>query len=103
MNTKPAIDGGTPVRETFLPIGRPSIGQEEKDEVLDTLNSDWISRGPKTKQFGEEFARYVGSRYAIPVSSCTAGLHIALKSIGITQKGEVITTPLTFVATANAI
>lgn len=103
IDEKPAIEGGAPVRKEFLPVGRPLIGQEEKDEVIDTLNSDWISKGPKTKRFENDFKNYVGSKYAIAVSSCTAGLHIALTALGIKAGDEVITTPLTFVATGNAI
>lgn len=103
IDEKPAIEDEMPVRKEFLPVGRPFIGQEEKDEVMDTLNSDWISKGPKTKRFENDFKNYVGSKYAIAVSSCTAALHIALTALGIKSGDEVITTPLTFVATGNAI
>lgn len=103
MDERLAIEGGMPVRKEFLPIGRPLIGQEEKDEVMDTLNSDWLSKGPKTKRFEEDFKNYVGSKYAAAVSSCTAGLHIALTAAGVKNGDEVITSPLTFVATGNAI
>jgi dTDP-4-amino-4,6-dideoxygalactose transaminase len=102
-NEKLALDGGMPVREKFLPIGRPLLGNEEKEEVLDALNSDWISKGPKTKQFEKDFREYIGSDYALAVSSCTAGLHIALQAVGVTNGDEVITSPLTFVSTCNAI
>ena len=100
---KIALNGGTPVRKDILPIGRPFIGEEEKNEVMDTLNSDWLSKGPKTKQFENDFKKYVKSKYAVAVSSCTAGLHIALTALGIKSGDEVITTPLTFVATGNVI
>lgn len=98
-----AIQGGMPVRKNFLPIGRPLLGDEEKQEVMDTLNSDWLSKGPKTQRFENDFKKYVGSKYAVAVSSCTAALHIALLAAGVKPKDEVITTPMTFVATVNAI
>lgn len=92
-----------PVREEFLPPFSPYLGEEELDEVLDTLRSGWITMGPKTKRFEELFADYVGSRHAIAVSSCTAGLHLALVAGGIGPGDEVITTPLTFCSTANVV
>lgn len=101
--SKLAINGGPPVRKTFLPFGSPCLGQEEYDEVLDTLKSGWIGTGPKTIAFEEAFARYVGARFAIAVSSCTAALHLALVALGIGPGDEVITSPLTFAATANVI
>lgn len=90
-------------RDNFLPLSIPDIGDEEKAEILDTLDSGWLSKGPKTKRFEYEFAQYVGSKYALSVSSCTAALHLALKSVGIGPGDEVITSPLTFIATVNAI
>lgn len=98
-----AIDGGTPVRDRFLPFGAPCLGQEEYDEVLDTLKSGWIGTGPKTQAFETAFAQYIGSQYAIAVNSCTAALHLSLIVSGIGSGDEVITTPLTFAATANVI
>jgi dTDP-4-amino-4,6-dideoxygalactose transaminase len=100
---KPAFDGGEPIRDNFLPLAIPVIGQEEKDEVLDTLSSGWLSKGPKTHRFEQEFAQYIGCRQAIAVSSCTAALHVALAAYGIGQGDEVITSPMTFVSTANVI
>lgn len=98
-----AIDGGTPQREKMLPFGVPFFGQEEYDEVLDTLKSGWISTGPKTKQFEQEFAGYVGARYAVGLNSCTAGLHLSLVALGIGPGDEVIVPTLTFGATANVV
>lgn len=98
-----AIDGGTPVRETMLPFGAPYFGAEEIAEVVDTLKSGWISTGPKTKQFEQEFAEYVGARYAIGLNSCTAGLHLSLVVLGIGPGDEVIVPSLTFGATANVV
>lgn len=98
-----AINGGKPVRNTFLPFGAPCLGQEEYDEVLDTLKSGWIGTGPKVLAFEAAFANYVGAPFAIAVSSCTAALHLALVVLGIGPGDEVITSPLTFAATANVI
>jgi dTDP-4-amino-4,6-dideoxygalactose transaminase len=86
-----------------VPYHRPSIGQEEMDEVLDTLKSGWLTTGPRTAQFEREFRTYVGAPHALAVNSCTAGLHLALAALNIGPGAEVITTPLTFCATVNAI
>jgi dTDP-4-amino-4,6-dideoxygalactose transaminase len=91
------------VRETFLPFALPLIGQEEIDEVVDTLKSGWITTGPKTQRFEEKFRNYIGSAHALAVSSCTAGLHLALAALGVGAGDEVITSTLTFCATANVI
>jgi len=90
-------------RETFLPFARPTLGEEEVSELLDSLRSGWITTGPKTERFAEAFRDYVGARHALPVSSATAGLHLALLAHGIGPGDEVITTPMTFVATLNVI
>ena len=92
-----------PVRDQFLPPFAPCLGEEEYEEVLDTLRSGWITMGPKTRQFEEAFAKHVGVSNAIAVSSCTAGLHLALVAGGVGPGDEVITTPLTFCSTANVI
>jgi dTDP-4-amino-4,6-dideoxygalactose transaminase len=92
-----------PVRKEFLPPFAPSLGEEEYADVLDTLRSGWITMGPKTRTFEGAFAEYVGCRHALAVSSCTAGLHLALVAGGIGPADEVITTPLTFCSTANVI
>lgn len=87
----------------FIPFHRPSIGEEEIAEVIDTLRSGWLTSGPKTAQFEREFSNYVQSPFALAVNSCTAGLHLALAALGIGNGDEVITTPLTFCATVNTI
>ncbi len=86
-----------------VPYHRPSIGQEEIDEVVRTLKSGWLTTGPRTAQFEREFAEYTGAPHALAVNSCTAGLHLALAALGIGPGDEVITTPLTFCATVNVI
>lgn len=87
----------------FLSFCRPTIGQEEIDEVVDTLHSDWLTTGPKTKRFEKAFAEYVGAEHAIAVNSCTAGLHLSLVAHGIGEGDEVIVPSLTFCATANVV
>ena len=74
-----------PVRDRFLPFHQPSIDGEEIQEVVDTLKSGWITTGPKTKLFEKKFQEYIGCKHAIAVSSCTAGLHLALVAAGIGQ------------------
>lgn len=87
----------------FIHFTQPLFGEEEKQEVTAALDSGWVTLGPRTKQFEEEFAAYVGAKHAIAVSSCTAGLHLSLIAAGIGPGDEVITTPFTFVATTNTI
>jgi len=84
-------------------FGAPFIGEEEIAEVVDTLRSGWLGTGPKTKLFESLFARYVGQEQAVATNSCTAALHLSLDALDVGPGDEVITTPLTFVATANAI
>ena len=103
MNPKLAIDGGSPVREQFLPFGRPCLGDEEINGVVEVLQSRWIGTGPKAVQFEKLFAEYVHSRHALAVNSCTAALHLSLIAAGIGPGDEVITSPLTFAATANVV
>jgi dTDP-4-amino-4,6-dideoxygalactose transaminase len=90
-------------RSEFLVFGSPAIGEEEIAEVVATLRSGWLGTGPRVQRFESDFRQYVGSAHAVAVSSCTAGLHLALEALGIGPGDEVITTPLTFSATANVI
>lgn len=99
----PAIEGGIPERSTFLVFGSPHIGEAEIQEVVSTLRSGWIGTGPKTIQFEEEFRAYKNAGHAIAVNSCTAALHLSMLALGVRPGDEVITTPMTFCATANAI
>jgi dTDP-4-amino-4,6-dideoxygalactose transaminase len=92
-----------PFRTHFLPFSPPAIGEEEIAEVVDTLRSQWITTGPKTKRFETEFAATVGAPGALALNSCTAGLHTALATLGIGPGDEVITTPITFAASVNVI
>jgi len=86
----------------MIPIFRPWFGDEEVDAVREVLTSGWVGPGPKVETFEERFAAYIGVRHAIGVSSCSAGLFLALKVLNV-EGGEVVTTPMTFVATNHAI
>lgn len=88
----------------FLPFALPDIGEEEINEVVHSMRSGWVTTGPKTRQFEQEFAAFMGENCeAIAVNSATAGLHLALEAVGIGPGDEVITTPYTFTATAEVI
>jgi len=88
---------------TFLPFALPLIGEDEITEVVDTLRSGWLTTGKKTVQFENDFAEFVGAKYALGVNSATSGLHLALEAIGIGAGDKVITTTYTFTATAEVI
>ena len=90
-------------RGQFLPFSKPSIRQVEIDEVVDSLRSGWITTGPKAERFEKAFADYTGFPIALALSSATAGLHIGLMALGLKPGDEVITTPMTWVATVNMI
>jgi perosamine synthetase len=87
----------------MIPISRPYIGKEEIKAVSDVIMSGMISQGPKVKELEEKFASSCGTKYSVAVNSGTAALHSALYSAGIGKDDEVITTPFTFIATANVI
>ena len=99
------VRGRRAARSVFLPFSPPSIGEEEIDEVVDTLRSDWITTGPKTKAFEAQFGAYVGAPggTSLMLNSCTAGLHVALATLGVGPGDEVIVPSLTFAATANVV
>lgn len=86
-----------------IPIAKPFLGEDEARAAYDTIKSGWVTQGPKVLEFEEKFAKYVGSKYAVAVSSCTAGLHLALCVSGIGKGDEVICPSLSFIATANSI
>src|SRR6185369_9031754 len=87
----------------FLTFGAPLIEQAEMDEVFACLKSGWIGTGPRVAQFEQEFAAYKGATYVAAVNSCTAALHLSLLAAGLKPGDEVVTTPMTFCATVNAI
>jgi dTDP-4-amino-4,6-dideoxygalactose transaminase len=86
-----------------IDFGQPWFDESEERLLLATLRSGWIGQGPLVERFEQRFAQYLGAADAVAVSSCTAGLHLALVALGIRSGDEVITTPFTFVATLNAI
>ncbi|MDR3289053.1 MAG: DegT/DnrJ/EryC1/StrS family aminotransferase [Peptococcaceae bacterium] len=88
-------------REEFLPYNLPLIEEDDIAEVVDSLKSNWITKGPKTAEFEKRFAAYVGAEHAIAVNSCTAALHLSLVAAEIGPGDEVIVPPLTFAASAN--
>ena len=95
----------SPIRskDRFLVFGAPAIEDAEIQEVVDTLRSDWLTTGPKAKQFERQFAEAVRGRYAVSVNSCTAALHLAVEALGL-QPGEGVMVPtMTFAATAEVV
>ncbi|MDR1452481.1 MAG: DegT/DnrJ/EryC1/StrS family aminotransferase [Candidatus Margulisbacteria bacterium] len=90
-------------RDKFLVFGSPRLEEDDIQAVTAVLRSGWLGTGPKVKQFEEDFKNYRGAKYAMALNSCTAGLHLSMVALGIQPGDEVITTPLTFCATANAV
>jgi len=86
-----------------IPYGRQSIDQADIDAVVSTLRSDYLTQGPKVKEFEEAFATYVGSKFAVAVNNATSGLHLSVLALGLSKGDRVITTPITFAASANCI
>lgn len=91
------------MREKFLVFGSPRIEEDEIDEVVSCLRSGWIGTGPRVAEFERRFAAYTGALHAVAVNSCTAALHLSILAAGVGPGDEVITTPLTFCASVNAI
>ena len=91
------------IREDFLAYCKPCYGQEELDGVIDALKSGWWSKGPKVIEFEKKFAESIGVKHAIALNSCTAGLFLGLMAHNVGPGDEIITTPMTFCATANTI
>jgi len=91
------------MRKNFLVFGSPRIEEDEINEVVDSLRSGWLSTGPKVGRFEALFREYTGARHALALNSCTAGLHLSMVVAGFKAGDEIITTPMTFGATANAI
>lgn len=85
-----------------IPYGRQHIDQDDIDAVVSTLQSDFLTQGPIVKQFEDQFSAYIGAKYAVAVSNATAGLHLANLALGLKKGDRIITTPITFAATANS-
>ncbi len=91
------------MRDTFLVFGAPQLTEDDLQSVMDTLKSGWIGTGPRSAEFERVFCHYTGGTFAAALSSCTSALHLSMLALGIRPGDEVITTPMTFCATANAI
>ena len=90
-------------RDEFIPYNKPDITDAEIGEVVKTLESGWVAKGPRTVEFEKEFASHLGAKHAVAMNSCTAALHVSLLAAGISKGDEVITSPMTFASTANTI
>ena len=91
------------IRENFLPLSRPSIGDREIDGVVECLKSGWITTGPACKAFEDKFRELTGASHAVSLSSATAGMHLVLLALGIGEGDEIITPSMTFASTVNMI
>lgn len=98
-----ALHGGTPVRQTLLPYGRQWIDDADVLAVVQTLRSDWLTTGPKVREFEHAFAAFVGASEAVAVANGTAALHAAVYALGIGPGDEVIVPAMTFAASANCV
>lgn len=99
----PNIPVEKPQIDYFIPFAPPLIGEEEKREVIDTLESGWITTGPKTEAFEKAVCDYLGGGYAVAVNSCTAALHLSLIALGLEEGDEVIMSPYTFASTGHVV
>src|SRR5678815_5934927 len=86
-----------------IPYGRQNITDEDLRAVTETLRSDFLTQGPKIEEFEKKFADYIGVKYAVAVSNGTAALHLSAIALNVNEKSNVITTPITFAASANCI
>lgn len=101
MLEKPAIAGGTPVRDTRIFYGHQCLDDADCQAVMDVLKSDYLTCGPKIEELEQKLCELTGAKYAVAVSNGTAALHVACLAAGIGEGDEVITTPITFAASAN--
>lgn len=92
-----------PLEKKFIPYGRQWIDEEDINAVVETLRGDYLTTGPKIKEFEEKLAQYVGAKYAVAISNGTAALHAACFVAGVKEGDEVITSPITFAASANCV
>lgn len=103
MEEKLAIYGGSPIRKNYLSYGKQKIDEGDIEEIIKVLKSDYLTTGPVVYEFEEKISKYVNSKYAVSFSSGTAALHAACYAAGIRSGDEVITSPITFAASANCI
>src|SRR5689334_5933586 len=102
-NRRTSLRKGSLLPGKTVPFHRPSIGEAEIAEVVDTLRSGWLTTGPKVARFQQEFAAAVGARHAIALNSATAALHLALEAAGVRAGDEVIIPTYTFTATGEVV
>src|SRR5690606_27009511 len=86
-----------------IPYGRQNITEEDIQAVIETLKSDYLTQGPKILEFEEAFSEYIGCQYSVAVANGTAALHLAALALGVKKGDKVITTPITFAASANCV
>lgn len=98
-----ALKGGKPTRKEFIPYGKQYIDDSDINAVNEVLTSPYLTTGPKAKEFEDKLCEYTGAKYAVTISNGTAALHAACHAAGISELDEVITTPITFAASANCI
>lgn len=103
MKENLAINGGKPVRDTYLSYGRQYIDDDDIESVIKTLRGDYLTTGPNVHEFEERIAKYVGAKYAVAVSNGTAALHCACYAAGIKKDDEVLVPAISFAATANCV
>ncbi|GGF26507.1 UDP-4-amino-4,6-dideoxy-N-acetyl-beta-L-altrosamine transaminase [Halobacillus andaensis] len=101
MSKKLAIQGGKPVRETYLPYGSQSVDDEDVKKVVQVLKSDFLTTGPEIYKFEQKISDYVGANYCVAFANGTAALHAACFAAGVKKNDEVITSPMAFLASAN--
>jgi perosamine synthetase len=103
MSAKPAIEGGRPELDEYVPYSRPSLREEDIEAAVEVLRSQWLTTGPKIRELEETIAELVGAREAAAVNSGTAALHLAYEALGLDPGDEVLVPALTFSATASSV
>jgi len=91
------------MKKKNIPYGRQNIDQNDIDAVVSALQSDYLTQGPRVKEFESKFAQYVGAKYAVAVNNATSGLHLSVLALNLSKGDRVITTPITFAASANCV
>ncbi|NIA13975.1 MAG: aminotransferase class I/II-fold pyridoxal phosphate-dependent enzyme [Nitrospiraceae bacterium] len=103
LRATPVGEGGEPIAARFIPLAKPTLGEEEEEAVIEALRSGWLTSGPHLQAFEKAFADTVAAPHAIAVSSCTAALHLCLHHLGVRPGDEVITSPITWASTGNTV
>ncbi len=103
LRAMPVSEGGEPLAARFIPLSKPSLGEEEETAILDALRSGWLTSGPQVPAFEKAFAETVSAPESLAVVSCTAALHLSLVDAGTAPGDEVITSPITWASTGNTL